>query len=429
MRNGAKSVAMYRIIIPLLMLVGLKGIATSLSQSDMRREEVSAKYISPILLKAPERELPQTVVKNLGRQSLALKNLFLQYTKLQGDKTSGASHESIYLEGRRFYAEALRGGSKVAEAGFDGDIVYYGIITGRMPPALYTKFLVTDLSDPERYIQVVNLEYITSIGYYVPERVSEIGEFNSIESLVLHDLQHAISKKVEMQGENLKVTLQIVDPFLLACHSIDLERKKRELKLFPDELEKEMVALKRLQKMPLQRTVVYILDSNHGYAVAERDDWNADSKHLVHIQSEDWKYYESVDIWFPMRSSVSVYGVYAINREDVFSDRPLMSYEYSLVNVDFSRRNAAFSLDQTKLPLGSQIADRTVAEARLRADHHILYTVAANKDQLLESVSTIVPITRQHNRIYTVLIAISLLVGAFLMYRVFRYQKIASAAK
>ena len=172
-------------------------------------------------------------------------------------------------------------------------------------------------------------------------RTSRTGAVSSLEPLVLHYLEQGDLTKVETLGENVRVTFQVKDRWLAIARETDPERLRKNLEGTPNSphfIAEQVANLERLQTMAPMRVVAFLLDPRHGYGVAEREEWTAAGQRIVRIQSEDWKYYESVGIWLPSRCVASYYAHPLTLSE--FSDQPILTITHQLRLVEFGQEHS-----------------------------------------------------------------------------------------
>ena len=215
----------------------------------------------------------------------------------------------------------------------------------------------------------------------------------------------------------MRVTFQVKDRWLAIARETDPERLRKNLEGTPNSphfIAEQVANLERLQTMAPMRVVAFLLDPRHGYGVAEREEWTAAGQRIVRIQSEDWKYYESVGIWLPSRCVASYYAHPLTLSE--FSDQPILTITHQLRLVEFGQKSIQFALDYKKA--GSFIIDRTLPEALAAPDRRVIYTVAAD-GTLLRGIA--VNVSRELNRRWFVFwfIVINVVVlGAFIIAKV-----------
>jgi len=347
-------------------------------------------------------DLPPEVREQFAKHVAAMKLFHLEFSDLWFESGfvggSQARSWSIDFEGGHFYYRKERVSSEkgnsityVSEVSFDGDIVY----TAQPGPRVHlTKFSVTDAADPYYTRKRWEFPYFDAAGFYVPERMSELKEFASIEPLVVHYLKESDSTKVENEGENVRITARVPDPESVAAHGIDLDRYQKFLEAsrpgHPETVAKEIAIYKRLQSTTPRRIVSFLLDPKHGYGVVEREERTEGGQRIVRTQVKDWKYFEKGTIWLPGQCVVWFHTL--PGELDKFSDEPTSTNTFILKLVDFEGgRNIQFALDQKSdyQKAGATIHDRTVVEARANPNHGVTYTVAADGKLLRTSAEKV----------------------------------------
>jgi len=360
--------------------------------------------------------LPQ-VRAYLEKQVAAMKLVRFEFTVMQAHALNKVNSETkyfVYFDGNQFYErKSILGAKNVAgaeaEKSFNGEILYMGSLMDPSArfPAFLTKYLVSDSTDPQRTALMCEFPYLDAAGLYAPKWIAEMQHFVSVESLVLRNLNQSSLTKIEKDGGNIRITVQIPDPELMRVRGINIEQRQKELESWhrpPEEIKHIIGTLERMQKLEPTREVTFVLDAKYGYASVEREENSLDGKRLLRVQSEDWKYYNAQDIWLPNRSIVSYYGNYA---DDKFSDQPTLTATVSLNSIAFTRTNIQFSLDYKQR--GTLVTDRTSPESRTRPDHQITYTVAADGKLLRDSADVVAPQINRSKRIVWICIFLVLL--------------------
>lgn len=371
-------------------------------------------------------ELPSEAREQLEKQASAMAAIYLEFTELRegisAGNYAGPTAYSVYFEGNRFHRNkhailskqdrTKKPGKTTGwdnEDAFDGKTLYLATpnpVPGR--PAVLAKYSVDDAADPDRPKRVLDFPYLDASGFYAPEWISQLGQFSSIEPLVLHHLKESDSTKFEKAGENLRVTVRVTDPHLASTREMDPEQVRKTLGRSaapPQMVAKQVETLKKLQKMTPKRTVKFLLDPKRGYAVAEREEWTDAGQLIVRVKSEEWKHYEGAGIWLPSRC-VAWYFTYPFSFEE-FSDKPILTITHQLDVINFGRKNIQFALVY-KEP-GTLIIDRTIPEARASTNHQAVFTVAAG-GQLLRKAALGASREVDHRRFYFWLLIVNILI-------------------
>lgn len=366
--------------------------------------------------------LPPDGLDRLEKQKSAMRTIYFEFREVLSGSGSekasfgGESAYSAYFEGGHFYQRKrsvrdvnARPTPHDRDTAFDGDSFYFGNPRQASGPAYLTRFSAADVTDPDRWRIFVQFTYLDAAGFYAPERITELTDFACIEPLVLHELKEGNITKVQDVNEHLMITVRVPDRYLLSLREMDMGRYREELESRTTNkawIAKWMRTYERLRDMQPERTVSFLLDPQHGYAVTEREEWTAAGQRILLVQSEGWKYHAEADIWLPSRCVASFYTRPA--ELDEFFDRPIRTITSDLTLVEFVRRDVQFALDQRsdyKHP-GTVVTDRTVPEARASRDHKVIYTVAANGTQL-KGMALSVADHRGHRRFVLWFIAVN----------------------
>ena len=291
--------------------------------------------------------LPPKVREQLEKQRAAMKALYIEYYEILsgGPYRDYTETNAAYFEGNRFTIW-----NKDREYSFDGKFAWVG---GKQGPfqnskARLTKFLPSDSSDSGLTYLYWKLSYFDAASIYAPAYLTEVNQFSSLKPLALHYLEQSDATKIEQDGENFRITFYVDDSFLINRRKTDPVRFKKTIENNPNTAEfktKELETLKRLQSMDPKRTVSLVLDSQHGYAVAERDDRTAAGQRIAHFQTENWKFYEDAGIWLPERCVVSYYATPYTFEE--FADQPLQKLTIDLNLAEFGERSNEFAFSET----------------------------------------------------------------------------------
>jgi hypothetical protein len=205
--------------------------------------------------------------------------------------------------------------------------------------------------------------YLDAAGIYAPAYSDEVERFSGLEPLALHYLAESDSPKVETVGDNVRVTFQVKDRWLANAQQFDVERVRKQADNganTPAFVASEVERVKRWQGMNPTRTVALLLDSKHGYAVAEREEWTAAGQRIVRIVSDDWQHYAAPDIWLPSRC-VAFYYTHPLFLAE-FSDEPIATVTHQLQHVEFGKKDIPFALQGSAPTPGKptmRIIDRT----------------------------------------------------------------------
>jgi hypothetical protein len=234
---------------------------------------------------------------------------------------------------------------------------------------------------------------LDAAGIYVPQYGSEVGPFSSLEPLALHYLEHSDLTKVEVVGENLRVTFQVEDE-LAKVQKAALEERRGELQgtTAPKKDAVETEDVKTPKGLKPSRTVVLLLEPKHGYGIAQREEWNPAGQRIVRLQSEDWRFYEGAGLWLPNRC-VAFY--YARPREFVseFREQPIHFATNQLKRVEFGEKDIPFTFEPAKP--GGPILGVTTPETPLAA----VLPLAARENVDVATVERIKTEVRLHSQV------------------------------
>lgn len=332
--------------------------------------------------------LPQEVSRLLEKQRAAMKMLYVEYSDtLFRSNRIFTNKTTAYFQGNRFTAS-----NDEREYSFDGKNAWIGgraVYMGRSPFSL-EKFLPGDSSDKELTYLYWKLSYFNAAGIYAPAFLTEVNDFSSLEPLVLHYAANSDATTVRREGDNFSITMHTDDDYLNNERKRDLVHYRKLLDNGanpPEYINKALANVRRLQAMVPKRTVSMLLDSQHGYSVAERKEWTAAGQLIACFQADNWKFYENAGIWLPGRCVVINYATpYTF---EVFSDQPLQTNVFELTRAEFGERNEKFVFSEKSKykQSGTQIADRTLPEARDRGNGLVVFTVGASGDLLRASAS------------------------------------------
>lgn len=299
---------------------------------------------------------PFDVRQQLEKQRIAIQAVYFEFTEVShGNLTNWdyavAPSFSAYFDGNRFYQHEMDGPGfeqYEKEIAFDGQAIWQRD-TGRT-----TRCSLADapaLLSP----RFARWPYLDAAGIYAPQHVSEIDHFSSLEPLALHYLEHDEVTKVETVGGKLQVTFQVEDE-LAKVQKTGLESLRSA--------RRGSTATKRKATVETPpnatRKVVLVLDPQHGYAVAQREDWSVAGQRFGSLRSDDWKFYDAAGIWLPGRCIASYYSRPRYF-EGAVSQSPVHLVTNELRRIEFGQKNIPFTFGQLKL--GDHIFDRTASSA------------------------------------------------------------------
>lgn len=376
-------------------------------------------------------ELPPQVRAQIERQKAAMSSVHITATEFiedpeliyQGGSTTG----DIYITDNQFRIHKLalsKSGlpEEETDESFDGTIAYTGAL-GQSPRArsIVTKSLVADETDLYRTFLSWDYRYLDFAGYYVPTRIYELTNFSGIEPLALDYLRNSTNTQVRSEGSNYRITTRVPDPVLMAARAMNLSQYKAWLLYRHSDAEfikKEIAMYEVLRNLDPQRKVTFLLDSEHGYMVSERDEWNASGERIVSIRSEKWRQLREKDMWLPNRCKALIYGNVQLNK---FSKNPLSTITCDLNQIVFSFGPVAFDLtrDANYAKAGTAIVDRTLAESRVRTNHQIAYSIAASGRLLRTSADNIKSETqiRMYRHVFIFILLLPSVVAAIVYIR------------
>ena len=338
--------------------------------------------------------VPQEATERLAAQAAAMNRFYVEFKKseVDGDLVDygGPTTYVIYCEGTRFSIRyrrlTLRKGRSIPhdhETSYDGRVVYAcDLEEGTRVPAVVVKYLVGDDSDPDRTKRRWECEYLDVLGFFAPERLSELEQFSGVEPLVLHYLKESTSTRVERVGDTLRVTVRVPDNILVAAREMDLAQYEKYLNTrqrSPAASSNELAEIGRLRGITPERTVSFVLDAKRGYGATQREEMTGAGQLMLRTYSEGWTYYKDAGIWLPRRC-VALHYMRPFMYKD-FSDQPVVTNTFEVRHLDFSvHPDIPFSPDY-RTP-GTMILDRTVVESRSRPDHQVGYTIGADGETL-----------------------------------------------
>ena len=300
--------------------------------------------------------LPPEVRQQLETQKAGLRAIYLEFTTTNRGTLPNWNYDvapaySAAFEGNHFYRQE----QIPRDEGYDNEVAFDGQTIWRLQRLRVTKYPLADAPEllPSKFVQ---WPYLEAAGIYAPGFGIEVGRFSALEPLVLHYLDQSDPIKVERVGVNLRVTFQVEDE-LARLQAVQMRRPSKDSSRSrnPD----------RRNSVKPTRKVVFLLDPKHGYGAAEREEWNTAGQRTCHIQSEDWKNYESAGIWLPSRCIAFYYARPRLFLDD-FSKEPVHIVTNELTRVEFGPKNIPFTFVQTDQPKpGSHIFDRTTPDGSL----------------------------------------------------------------
>jgi hypothetical protein len=287
-------------------------------------------------------KLPPEAIAQLEKQKAAMRYIYFEFTQRNSGTLTNYNYNfapsfSAYFEGSHFYRQYHD------EVAFDGRTIWC-----RQNNRVIKSSMADDIGVTRHFLRW-EWPYLDAAGVYAPTFIPELEHFSALEPLVLRCLERADSAKVEMVGENLRVTLEVEDISLVNMRQIDLgdyQRYEQRLPNTADFVAAQIENLKRMRKMKPTRTISFLLDSQHGYAVAEREEWTAAGEQIVRVVSDNWQFYKDAGIWLPGRCVASYY---TRPRSIIdFSKEPVHFATNELKLVEFGKKSISFDFDQSK---------------------------------------------------------------------------------
>ena len=289
--------------------------------------------------------LPAEARQQLEKQKDALRTVYLQYVETAKGALPAQAYtygpprtSSVYFDKGQFYQKEEVPDDPYERA-FDGQHVW-----SRSRNAVHK----SPVADARQYAwwHLWDWPFLEAAGLYAPRYLDDVKEFTSLEPMALHYLQHSKSAKVEPDGENLRVTFEIVDPYIARALEIDPEEYRRALRKTPNTpqwIATNLQMFDRLRTMKPTRTLSLLLDPKHGYGAVEREEWNAAGKRIVHIECDKWKFYEKPGVWLPTRCVSSYYT--DPRTLDEFTREPVHTLTHELKLAEFGAKNIPFNLE------------------------------------------------------------------------------------
>jgi hypothetical protein len=211
-----------------------------------------------------------------------------------------------------------------------------------------------------------------------------------LEPVVLRFIDNSESTAILEEGVDLRVTCYVDDWVLVNIRKKDLALMRKELERSgtkPEIISKEMSTVERMRNMVPKRRVSMLLDSERGYALAEREDRSADGQLIARFRNGQWKYFGDAAMWLPGRSLVSYFtGPHSF---DTFAEEPVLELTLTLNTAQFSDREAEFTLSKTaKYSVGGTwILDDAITETTdIGTETAAILTVAADGSLLRGSI-------------------------------------------
>ena len=343
-----------------------------------------------------ERDLPPDIQVQLQKSADAMSSVALEYSKSQEGSVpsnySGPVTYSARFDAGRFYQRREspaqpEGKRRLHEDSFEDGVFYFGdpeIPVGDSPATL-VKYLVADSADPERNSNLIDVPYLNSAGFYFSKSIAGLVD-PRVDSLVLRYLKESTRTEVEeTEGGKYVVTVTVSDPVIEAAKQVDLPEYKKHLEAgrnSPDEIAKEVAAMKSMQQMTPQRKIALTLDPKYGYGVTKREEWTAAGEQIVEVIADQWKHFENAGVWLPQKCTESYY-TYPSGYSS-FTRQPMLTYSLRLKHANFShQKDFKYALDY-KRP-GTLVVDRTTVDARQSPGHQVSYEVSADGSELRRS--------------------------------------------
>lgn len=272
-------------------------------------------------------DLPADVRAALEKQREVLRNVYSEFSQTRSGSLNNYDYAPApkitgnFSDGHFYRHERIPGfESYENEESFDGESY-----CRRQSGGPITKCLLADLSNlsPTTFL---DWSYLQSAGIYVPGFIREVPRFQSAEPLVLQYLKESSATDVELVGHNVKLTMQVTD---------ELARLQAEALKKEDEGQ---------HKQHPTRKVVLVLDAAHGYAIAEREEWNVKNERFCKIVSDRWQHYEEPGIWLPGRCTACYFARPRLFITEV-SDQTIHTVVSELDCVKFGRQDIPVALD------------------------------------------------------------------------------------
>lgn len=149
--------------------------------------------------------------------------------------------------------------------------------------------------------------------------------------------------------------------------------------LSDEQMRNRIEQIRRSQTTVPTRTITCVLDPKQGYAVVDRQEWNASGQRILHIQSNHFEYHQSANIWLPKQCLIYYYTDPNILLE--YSDEPRGIDTVTLQNIDFHPAQDIdydLSKNSTYRQAGVILVDCSTAEAREKPNHQVVFLIAAD---------------------------------------------------
>lgn len=298
-----------------------------------------------------EAALPAEVREHLEKQRTALRLLYIEYEQtVFVNNLESTSTNSVCFQGNRFF---IKNGDQDSEVSFDGDVMW----TAESRPT-HVMLRKTSLTNTARLTELYwKLPYFEAAGIYCPMYPWELGQSSFLEPAALKFVENSDSTEIVQEGANLRVTCYVDDWVLVNIQKTNLETFRKTLENSPtgsESISNQLDILERAQKLIPKRKISMLLDSKHGYALAERADWTADGQLIARFNSEEWEYFEQAGLWLPGRCLVSYFTKpYLL---DKFSAEPVRKLVVNLKSAEFAERKIEFTLSKApKYTVGGTI--------------------------------------------------------------------------
>ena len=356
--------------------------------------------------------VPPEVIDQLEKQAADMRVFYAEFsgTEQEPGRQANLMTYYVYFDEGRFYERRhymIRGAGGQwqphdHENAFDGKFFFFGDRQENNieTPALLYKYWPTDRTDPDRIKSVAQFPYLDAAGFYAPNRIAEIDSFSGIEPLALRYLKQSKETQVEHVGDNLRITVRVPDPYLLALRETDLEKQIQHLQKSassPEFKARRIAGWRKLREAIPERIVTFVLDPKRGYGVLEREERTAAGRQFLGVDSQAWQHHSDQDIWLPGKSTINWYT--SMDEFDSFTNTPVFTISCELTRIEFGPHTNIQCVLDYNLP-GTAVTDRTTPEARTAASHQVGYTAAANGTMLRNNAGSIVAEMSRGQRIF-----------------------------
>ncbi len=277
-----------------------------------------------------------------------MRTIYLEYVESFGGPDTNYNHRvtpryADYFDGARFNNHELTPGFDY-ETAFDGRSIW----SRRKGDRLGVRQRPLAEAVASIRFRLVDWPFLEAAGLYAPDFPSELEHFSSLEPFVSHCLDQGDPIRIEVVGDNLRVTVETEDLLIAHVQKVNIDQYRSELKRTPnapDWISRELANVQRMQAMKPTRTISLLLDASHGYAVAERDEWTAEGQKIVHVESDEWQFHGGAGIWLPNRCVASYYTAPSFG-SDVYSTEHILVVTNELQRVEFGKQTIAVAFNK-----------------------------------------------------------------------------------